>query len=73
GIAADCSRYIKAEVTTDSCWEILNDSQITQSLLFELNQVLGASGERWASQIWLGCFYCGTQIWPDYFYCIATS
>ncbi|KAF9874723.1 LysM domain-containing protein [Colletotrichum karsti] len=62
GIAADCSRYIKAEITTASCWKIANDAQITQNRLFELNPVLGASGEHCTSQIWLGYYYCvGTK------------
>ncbi|OBU01349.2 hypothetical protein VE01_00254 [Pseudogymnoascus verrucosus] len=62
GIAADCIRYVVANSTAASCWKISNDGQVTQARLFELNPVLGEHGEN-----------CGTMIWLEYAYCVATS
>lgn len=58
GIAAGCTRYVMANSTVASCWKISNDGGITQSRLYELNPVLGASGENCGTQVWLGYYYC---------------
>ncbi|KAK1579648.1 LysM domain-containing protein [Colletotrichum navitas] len=61
GIPDNCSRFAQAEAGA-SCWQLANDNGIDMSVLFALNPVLGPAGEN-----------CGTQIWPTYYYCIATS
>ncbi|KAI8277211.1 hypothetical protein K4K59_009575 [Colletotrichum sp. SAR11_240] len=40
------------------CKKIANDGCISQARLFELNPVLGESGERCNTQVWLGYYYC---------------
>ncbi|KAF4427744.1 LysM domain-containing protein [Colletotrichum fructicola] len=44
--------------TIASCWKIANDGGISQARLFEPNPVLGGSGERCDTQVWLGYYYC---------------
>jgi LysM repeat protein len=58
GIPADCSRWILANNTQAACWKLANDAKITMQTLFELNPILGANGERCASQVWLSYYYC---------------
>ncbi|KAF4923012.1 LysM domain-containing protein [Colletotrichum viniferum] len=58
GIAPGCNRYVQANSTIASCWKIANDGGISQARLFELNPVLGESGERCDTQVWLGYYYC---------------
>ncbi|KAK2762520.1 LysM domain-containing protein [Colletotrichum kahawae] len=58
GIAPGCNRYVQANSTIASCWKIANDGGISQARLFELNPVLGESGERCNTQVWLGYYYC---------------
>ncbi|OHE94890.1 LysM domain-containing protein [Colletotrichum orchidophilum] len=61
GIPANCCKFVEA-LAGSSCWQLANDDGIDMSVLFALNPVLGSQGEN-----------CGTQIWPNYFYCIATN
>lgn len=61
GIPSNCISFYEAK-SGDGCWQIANDNSIALSLFYTLNPVLGAAGEN-----------CGTQIWPQYFYCVGTS
>ncbi|KAI8284181.1 hypothetical protein K4K60_002110 [Colletotrichum sp. SAR11_57] len=61
GLAADCTRYVLANAGAN-CWKIANDAGVEQSRLFELNPVLGASGE-----------FCDTKVWRDYYYCVGVN
>lgn len=61
GIAADCTRWIVANNTQAACWKLANDGKISSQKLFDLNPVLGATGE-----------FCATRVWLGYYYCIAT-
>ncbi|KAK1655798.1 hypothetical protein BDP81DRAFT_456637 [Colletotrichum phormii] len=61
GIAADCTRYVLASAGAN-CWKIANDAGVEQSRLFELNPILGASGE-----------FCDTKVWRDYYYCVGVN
>ncbi|KAI4700641.1 hypothetical protein J4E81_003602 [Alternaria sp. BMP 2799] len=62
GIASGCTRWIMANDTQAACWKLAYDAKISVQRLWELNPVLGSAGERCASQVWLG-----------YYYCVATS
>ncbi|KAK2773616.1 LysM domain-containing protein [Colletotrichum kahawae] len=61
GIAANCNKFVQA-VSGDGCWKLANDAGIDSALFYQWNPVLGAAGEN-----------CGTQIWPDYYYCVGVS
>jgi len=61
GIAEGCTRYVIASKGAN-CWKVANDAGIEQSRLFELNLVLGSSGE-----------YCDTMVWKDYYYCVGVN
>lgn len=61
GIAEGCTRYVLASAGAN-CWKIANDGGIAQSRLFELNPVLGSTGE-----------FCDTMVWKDYYYCIGVN
>ena len=41
---------------------LTNDSGISLDQFFDWNPVVGSQGEN-----------CGTQIWPDYYYCVGVS
>lgn len=61
GIPDNCTKFVEA-LAGASCWQLATDSGIELSRFYSLNPVLGAGGEN-----------CGTQIWPNYFYCVATG
>ncbi|KAK2014359.1 hypothetical protein LZ32DRAFT_603389 [Colletotrichum eremochloae] len=61
GIAANCNKFVRA-VSGDGCWKLANDAGIDLALFYKWNPVLGSAGEN-----------CGTQIWPDYYYCVGVS
>ncbi len=60
GFPANCKKYVQAK-SGDTCWSISNDNGIGLEQLYNLNPILGPDGEN-----------CGTQIWPEYYYCLAT-
>ena len=59
GFPANCKRWMVTK-SGDTCWSIGNDNGIALEVLYALNPVLGSDGEN-----------CGTQIWPEYAYCLA--
>ncbi|CAN9281263.1 unnamed protein product [Alternaria alternata] len=59
GFPTNCKRWM-ATKSGDTCWSIGNDNGIALEVLYALNPVLGANGEN-----------CGTQVWPEYSYCLA--
>lgn len=62
GIPANCAQFARAPVSGASCWQLANDNGLTLDQFYRLNPVVGPEGEN-----------CGTQIWPEYYYCIALS
>ncbi|KAK8030084.1 hypothetical protein PG993_011375 [Apiospora rasikravindrae] len=61
GIDPGCNKFVRAK-SGDSCWALANGAGIESAQLYKWNTVLGANGED-----------CGTQIWPDYYYCVGVS
>ena len=59
GFPTNCKMWM-ATKSGDTCWSIGNDNGIALEVLYALNPVLGANGEN-----------CGTQVWPEYSYCLA--
>lgn len=60
GFPSNCTKWVEAK-DGDSCWAISNANGIDANLFYKLNPVLGEGGVN-----------CGSQIWPTYFYCLAT-
>ncbi|EUC34225.1 carbohydrate-binding module family 50 protein [Bipolaris victoriae FI3] len=61
GTPKECTRYVLVSAGAN-CWKVANDARITQPRLFELNPVLGPTGE-----------FCNTMIWKDYYYCVGVN
>ena len=61
GISEDCTRYVLVSAGAN-CWKVANDAGIEQTRLFELNPILGSTGE-----------YCDTMVWKDYYYCVGVN
>ncbi|CZT06464.1 uncharacterized protein RAG0_12165 [Rhynchosporium agropyri] len=61
GIPNNCVKFVEA-LSGASCWQLATDNGLELSRFYSLNPVLGKGGEN-----------CGTSIWPNYFYCVATG
>lgn len=59
GFPSDCKKWVEAQ-KGDSCWALANANNVALDQFYKLNPVLGTDGAN-----------CGTQIWPEYFYCLA--
>ncbi|KAG9188890.1 hypothetical protein G6011_07595 [Alternaria panax] len=61
GQPSNCNKWFEAGDGA-GCWSIYNDAGIEASQFYEWNPILRATGEN-----------CGTQIWPEYSYCVGIS
>jgi LysM repeat protein len=60
GFATNCKTWVEAK-GGDSCWALGNNNGVALEQLYRLNPVLGDNGAN-----------CGSQLWPEYFYCLST-